>query len=226
MSEFFDIFSVVRYDLYIQKLVYFSTWDFRVRCSSLRCRRSIVAYKCSRPSWLGNHFLLLFSRIRVNVRPFSVSFSFHYHCSVYSFPYLTMSHNANKATVAHAVPLARVEDISKNMDSNALSGTQIVDIEIDRGVPSWSVAKYDTLCGHFRRLAVRCDFFGWHQLDYVRPSERTSRYRYWCVGAAVDAFLEMLPWHAVGCIPVGYDVSSIRSRGKLPSSFTTPCSER
>lgn len=55
-----------------------------------------------------------------------------------------MSHNANDGNVAPGMPSIRVEDTSQVADANAASGSQVVGIEVDRGVSSWSVAEYKT----------------------------------------------------------------------------------
>lgn len=53
-----------------------------------------------------------------------------------------MSRDANETYVAPAAPSARVEYTLEVTHTNAVSSTQVVDTEIDRGISRWSVAEY------------------------------------------------------------------------------------
>lgn len=55
-----------------------------------------------------------------------------------------MPHSVNDTHVASATPSERVDDTSHAADTNAVSGAQVVDIEIDRGVQSGSVVEHKT----------------------------------------------------------------------------------
>lgn len=55
-----------------------------------------------------------------------------------------MSFEANDSNVNPAVPTSGVEEVSQGADSKATSDTRMTIIDIDRGVPSWSVAEHKT----------------------------------------------------------------------------------
>lgn len=86
-----------------------------------------------------------------------------------------MSHNvknthvAPDAPAAPAAPSEMSEDTSFIADAISISGTQVVDIEIDRRVASWSVAEYktryaDTL-NAWRFCAMFLDGVYWFMFD-------------------------------------------------------------
>lgn len=62
----------------------------------------------------------------------------------YSFLYSDVFPKSDDTHVAPAAPSGRVEDISQVADTSAVSGAQVVDIEIDGRVPSLSVVEYKT----------------------------------------------------------------------------------
>lgn len=55
-----------------------------------------------------------------------------------------MSRKTNDASSNPAMPFSGVGRSSQIADANTASDTRAAGIEIDRGVPSWSVAEYET----------------------------------------------------------------------------------
>lgn len=121
-----------------------SAWHFRVRCNWSLCRGSIIAYICRYPDRLVDHF---FSFLHVTVIIFTLrvtSIFFQLLFSFSNFSHSTISHNADDTQAPAAAPSESVEDTSQVANIKVVSGVPVVDIEIDRGVPSWSVAEYKT----------------------------------------------------------------------------------
>lgn len=65
---------------------------------------------------------------------------------VFKYSFLIMSHNASDSYVATPELSSRAEDTSQAAGADAAGDTQVVDIEIDRGVPGRLVAEYRTRC--------------------------------------------------------------------------------
>lgn len=96
-------------------------------------------------------------------------------------------------------------------------------------VPSWLVAEYKTLYADtsvaWRFRAMFSDGLISFMFDLRRSSERSSRYGYLCVGAAMDLFAERVSWHAEELLRVRYADRASHSRGVLPSPFKMPRAE-
>lgn len=60
------------------------------------------------------------------------------------FPsFVIISLNVNDTNVDPAVPSSGIEETSQVVDTTAASDTLVTDIDIARGVPSWSIVEYD-----------------------------------------------------------------------------------
>lgn len=112
-----------------------------------------------------------------------------------------MSHNANNASFSEKVLLLRFEETSHGADANVGSDTSVIDPEIDRRVPDFSVAEYKTRnsdlfdarrlgamsldCANsfvFNRSNVRRDM---NTGAYIRARTRLEK---WCPDTLKDAF--------------------------------------
>lgn len=115
-----------------------------------------------------------------------------------------MSPNANNASVNPAVPSSEPEELLQDAGANTASDTPVTNIDIDYGVPSWSVAEYK-MChanSFVGRSTVWCDIFGRSKLIHVRPSDRLSELGYQRLKAEVDVLGKIAPRNIEGWVPV------------------------
>lgn len=73
----------------------------------------------------------------------------------------------------------------------------------------------DALCEYSWLSAILCDVLRWRKFVYVRLLERSSGYRYRCVGAAMDTFAEIVPWHTERRLRARHSDRTSFPRGEL-----------
>lgn len=135
----------MRDDRYVAEMLDSSTLDSVVRCDSLLYRRSMGGYICKRAGEIvQNCFPLHHSSLFMISLTISFVYTFSFRYTFQKIPLSISSYNANDDHVDLAALSTRVKDNVLVADENAVIRTEVCDTEIDRGVPSWSVAEYQT----------------------------------------------------------------------------------
>lgn len=140
----------------IWRLCYGTDWLVHARFPDAVWFVAALLIKCYEYVLSTRLVLQYFLSIRYNFFLMILSFPSSYLLSIFFFCFFTVSNCANEDHVASAMSVLRVEDTSPFVKEIAASSTEVIDVEIDCKIRSWSVVEYksryaDTLhVGWFR----------------------------------------------------------------------------
>lgn len=133
------------YDCYVMELVDLQTLEFQGAVSFVAMSRVGHGKYIQVPVLTRLSFAISSPHTPVfTITILSIFFCHHFFFLLFSYPSSIMSRNRNDTNIGPAVPPSRAEDTSQVVDASAASGTRVGDIDIDRGVRSWSVVEYKT----------------------------------------------------------------------------------